>query len=224
MQIRQAKSTLLIFTYIFTMFLLPTISFHVLSLFFTNILDVQVYANLISYIILVVVSVLLFGHELMEQFKKIPSKKTFIKGVLTGWCLLFASSYVSSMIIFFFTKSNDSSMNQQAITSLMEFHPILMGAMTVLCAPIAEEVVFRLTIMRGLLKQPWIGILLSSFLFGMIHVVSAGDFIYLIQYMAMGIALGYVYYRHQNIWFSIGVHAVQNFISTVLVLITLFFA
>jgi len=53
MQIRQAKSTLLIFTYIFTMFLLPTISFHVLSLFFTNILDVQVYANLISYIILV---------------------------------------------------------------------------------------------------------------------------------------------------------------------------
>ena len=224
MQIRQAKSTLLIFTYIFTMFLLPTISFHVLSLFFTNILDVQVYANLISYIILVAVSVLLFGHELMEQFKKIPSKKTFIKGVLTGWCLLFASSYVSSMIIFFFTKSNDSSMNQQAITSLMEFHPILMGSMTILCAPIAEEVVFRLTIMRGLLKQPWIGILLSSFLFGMIHVVSAGDFIYLIQYMAMGIALGYVYYRHQNIWFSIGVHAVQNFISTVLVLITLFFA
>lgn len=223
MQIRQAKSTLLIFTYIFTMFLLPTISFHVLSLFFTNILDIQVYANLISYIILVVVSVLLFGHELMDQFKKIPSKKPFIKGVLTGWVLLFAASYVSSMIVFFFTKSNDSSMNQQAITSLMEVHPILMGGMTVLCAPIAEEVVFRLTIMRGLLKQPWIGILLSSFLFGMIHVISAGDFIYLIQYMSMGIALGYVYYRHQNIWFSIGVHAVQNFISTVLVLITLFF-
>ena len=223
MQIRQAKSTLLIFTYIFTMFLLPTISFHVLSLFFTNILDVQVYANLISYIILVVVSVLLFGHELMDQFKKIPSKKLFIKGVLTGWVLLFAASYVSSMIVFIFTKSNDSSMNQQVITSLMEFHPILMGGMTILCAPIAEEVVFRLTIMRGLLKQPWIGILLSSFLFGMIHVISAGDFIYLIQYMAMGIALGYVYYRHQNIWFSIGVHAVQNFISTVLVLITLFF-
>ena len=104
----------------------------------------------------------------------------------------------------------------------MEFHPILMASMTILCAPLAEEVVFRFTIMRGLLKHPWLGIFLSSFLFGMIHVISAGDFIYIIQYMAMGIALGYTYYRHQNIWYSIGVHAVQNFISTVLVFMTLF--
>ena len=110
----------------------------------------------------------------------------------------------------------------------MAFHPILMGGMTILCAPLVEEVVFRLTVMRGLLKYPWIAILLSSFLFGLIHVINSlfiGDFtdcIYIIQYMAMGIALGYTYYRHQNIWYSIGVHAVQNFISTVLVFITLF--
>ena len=31
MNLRQAKSTLLIFTYIFVMFLLPTISFHLLA-------------------------------------------------------------------------------------------------------------------------------------------------------------------------------------------------
>ena len=124
------------------------------------------------------------------------------------------------MIVILLTQSTDTSVNQQLITNLMDVHPILMAIMTVLCAPLAEEVVFRFTIMGGLMKQPWVGILLSSFLFGMIHVVSAGDFVYLIQYMAMGIALGYVYYRHQNIWFSIGVHAIQNLISTLLVLFT----
>lgn len=222
MNLRQAKSTLLIFTYIFVMFLLPTISFHLLATFCTNDVDIQVYANLISYIVLVIVSILFFGQELAEQFKKIPSTKHFIKGVSIGWCLLFAASYVSSIIVIFFTQSAESSVNQQVITSLMEFHPILMASMTILCAPLAEEVVFRFTIMRGLLKKPWLGIFLSSFLFGMIHVISAGDFIYIIQYMAMGIALGYTYYRHQNIWYSIGVHAIQNFISTVLVFVTLF--
>lgn len=224
MNLRQAKSTLLIFTYIFVMFLLPTISVHILAIFCTNDADIQVYANLISYIVLVIVSLAFFGHELVEQFKKIPSYGAFIKGVLLGWCLLFAASCISSIIVVFFTQSEESSVNQQMITNLMEVHPLLMAGMTILCAPLAEEVVFRFTIMRGLLKNPWVGILLSSFLFGMIHVISAGDFIYIIQYMAMGMALGYVYYRHQNICFSIGVHAVQNLISTALVLLTIFFS
>lgn len=220
MNLRQAKSTLLIFTYIFVMFLLPTISVYALSIFCTSDADIQVYANLISYIVLVAVSLLCFGRELKEQFKNISSSATYIKGILIGWCLLFAASYVSGMIVILLTQSTDTSVNQQLITNLMDVHPFLMAGMTVLCAPLAEEVVFRLTIMRGLMRYPWVGILLSSFLFGMIHVVSAGDFIYLIQYMAMGIALGYVYYRHQNIWFSIGVHAIQNLISTLLVLFT----
>lgn len=216
--LRQAKSTLLIFTYIFAMFLLPTISVYALSIFCTNDADIQVYANLISYVVLVTVSLLFFGRELKEQLKNISSSAIYIKGILAGWCILFAASYVSGMIVILFTQSTDTSVNQQIITNLMDVHPFLMAAMTVLCAPLAEEVVFRFTIMRGLMKYPWIGILLSSFLFGMIHVVSAGDFIYLIQYMAMGMALGYVYYRHQNIWFSIGVHTIQNLISTLLVL------
>ena len=81
MNLRQAKSTLLIFTYIFVMFLLPTISFHLLATFCTNDVDIQVFANLISYIVLVIVSIAFFGRELAEQFKKITSIKHFIKGV-----------------------------------------------------------------------------------------------------------------------------------------------
>ena len=72
--------------------------------------------------------------------------------------------------------------------------------------------------MKGFLNRPWIGIALSSFLFGMIHVISAGDFIYAIPYIAMGFALGYAYYKNQNIWYSIGVHLFQNLFSTIILI------
>ena len=85
MNLRQAKSTLLIFTYIFVMFLLPMISVYALSIFLTNDADIQVYANLISYIVLVAVSFLFFGRELKEQFKSISSPATYLKGILAGW-------------------------------------------------------------------------------------------------------------------------------------------
>lgn len=225
MNLRLTKSTVLIFTYIFAMFLLPYLSCQLLAKICTSEIDIQVYANLISYLVLVVVSLLFFGSELSKQFKQIVSAKHFIKHIFIGWLLLFISSYIASFLIIFFTQSSDSSSNQQVITDLMAFHPILMGGMTILCAPLVEEVVFRLTVMRGLLKYPWIAILLSSFLFGLIHVISSlfiGDFadcIYIIQYMAMGCALGYVYYCHQNIWYSIGVHAIQNTLSTVMVIL-----
>ena len=120
--------------------LLPTISFHLLATFCTNDVDIQVFANLISYIVLVIVSIAFFGRALADQFKKITSVKHFIKGVAISWCLLFAASYVSGMIVIFFTqRAKRSSINEQVITNLMEFHPILMASMTILCAPLAEK-------------------------------------------------------------------------------------
>ena len=132
MNLRLTKSTVLIFTYIFAMFLLPYLSCQLLAKICTSEIDIQVYANLISYLVLVVVSLLFFGSELSKQFKQIVSAKHFIKHIFIGWLLLFISSYIASFLIIFFTQSSDSSSNQQVITDLMAFHPILMGGMTIL--------------------------------------------------------------------------------------------
>ncbi|MFR1837097.1 MAG: type II CAAX prenyl endopeptidase Rce1 family protein [Turicibacter sanguinis] len=34
----------------------------------------------------------------------------------------------------------------------------------------------------------------------------------------MGFALGYAYYKNQNIWYSIGVHLFQNLFSTIILI------
>lgn len=223
MNLRQAKTILIIFTYIFVMFLLPYVTMYNLSAIFniSNLNSLQVYTNFISYLVLILITIALFGKELMSDLKQLNNPFSFIKGVAIGWLLLWVCSIVSSFVLITITQSEESSQNQQFIELLMQVHPIFMTVTTVIFAPIVEEVVFRLTIMKNLVHQPWIGIVISSFIFGMIHVISAGDFIYSLPYIAMGFALGYTYHKHQNIWYSIGVHIFQNFFSTVILLLSM---
>lgn len=220
MNLRQSKSVLLIFSYVFVMFLLPYVTLYGISALF-NISDpiaLQVYTNLVSYLVLVAITLLLFGKELLTELKEIKSTGKYLRAVLVGWIILWGCSILANLIVMAITQSEESSVNQQVIEQCMSIYPVLMGITTVLFAPLVEEVVFRYTIMKGFLNRPWIGIALSSFLFGMIHVISAGDFIYAIPYIAMGFALGYAYYKNQNIWYSIGVHLFQNLFSTIILI------
>jgi len=81
--------------------------------------------------------------------------------------------------------------------------------------PIVEEVVFR-KVLFGYFEPklgPIISILLSGSIFGVMHVIGAGDFIQVIPYVLMGFAFGYIYYRSEkNIWVPIIVHFINNFI------------
>lgn len=72
MNLRLTKSTVLIFTYIFAMFLLPYLSCQMLATFCTSEVDIQVYANLISYLVLVIVSLLFLVLKLLSNLNKLP--------------------------------------------------------------------------------------------------------------------------------------------------------
>ena len=221
---RFSKSALILFTYVFAMFFLPTISL-LLLLNFTSITEetsLKVYVNLISYIFLMIVTLRLFGKQIIEDFKKINSVGEFIKGTLIGWCLLLVCLMISNYLLFFVKGIYESSENQQVIVNVMEVHPILMAMTTVIFAPVVEEIIFRMTLMKKTLLHPWVSILLSSLLFGLIHVIAAGDFIFVIPYMAMGIPLGYSYYKTKNICYPIGIHILQNLFSTLMITVPFF--
>lgn len=221
---RSAKSTLMIFTYIFAMFLLPFISMATIQLGFNtnNNEFITVMANLVSYVFLLIVVVVLFKEDLVTDFKRIQSTKKYLAGIFIGWGILYIGLIFSNILLLYVFKANDNSVNQQVIEDIMKIYPVLMAFTTVGLAPICEEVVFRLTIMKQFKKYRWVGLLVSSLLFGLIHVISAGDFLYSIPYIIMGLALGYSYYKHDNIWYPIGVHLLQNLFSTVILLLTMF--
>jgi hypothetical protein len=84
----------------------------------------------------------------------------------------------------------------------------------VIAAPILEEFIFRGIILDGLLKQytPAKSILLSSFLFGIVHL-NPWQFI---SAMVIGCFSGWIYYRTRNLVYSIFIHFINNLIPFII--------
>ncbi|MGF1587041.1 MAG: lysostaphin resistance A-like protein [Bacteroidales bacterium] len=78
----------------------------------------------------------------------------------------------------------------------------------VIAAPVLEELIFRGIILEGLLKNysPLKSILISSFLFGLVHLnpwqFFTGFFI--------GIFIGWIYYKTRSLTFPVIIHATAN--------------
>ena len=60
-------------------------------------------------------------------------------------------------------------------------------------------------------------LLISSILFGLIHVISAGDFVQVFPYIFMGLTLGRLEIKNENIYPSIFVHIFINGLSTAMI-------
>ena len=115
------------------------------------------------------------------------------------------------------------NMNQEAVTSLLNYAPWQMVICTVIFAPITEE-----CLARGLLfgpfakKVPVLGYILSCVVFAGIHVVgSIGTMDWLtillcfVQYLPHSIALAWAYHRSGNILAPMLLHAAINLMSVI---------
>lgn len=91
-----------------------------------------------------------------------------------------------------------------------------------LYAPFVEEGVFRLSLSK-IFKNKTIFVIVSGFLFGVLHLIdkftSIYDLLYIFQYAALGICLAKAYKDSNNIFVSISMHFIQNFIAAMLILI-----
>lgn len=79
-------------------------------------------------------------------------------------------------------------------------------------APVVEEVVFRGAILRALLQKkwnPWIAIVISAAIFGIIHFnLTQG-----VSAFVVGIFMGWLFYRTRSIWPCVILHMMNNTIS-----------
>ncbi len=80
--------------------------------------------------------------------------------------------------------------------------------------PVVEEVYFRGMIQRGLnneYNKPYMAIIISSVLFGLIHMIP----LQIVAAAFMGMALGWIYYKTKSLWFVIIIHAINNALAFV---------
>ena len=126
-----------------------------------------------------------------------------------------------SLVVQFFLPDNPS-VNQQTATDLTLAQPLFSFFAIVIFAPFTEELIFRGMLARYLFpkqdnsKQTLIFLLVSSLLFALIHF--PGDVQQFFVYFSLGFSLGLAYISRKGLIYSISLHALNNLVSFLMIL------
>lgn len=190
----------------------------ILPLFFKNIIKSSEVFNswgtILIYLMTGLVIYFLNYSEINNMFKKYKNNwsKNLKKNVLTwiiGFLIMMISNYI---VITLITKK--LTINEEIIREMYNNYIISTIIINVLIVPFLEEMVFRLGFNE--INNKYIYILTSSILFAFLHIIgsleSVLSILYILPYFAIGMTLGIIYYRSQNIFDSILIHAIHNLV------------
>lgn len=179
--------------------------------------------NLTVYAVMFTSCAVLLKKEIKTDFKKLKktNSMTIFLICLIGIICAYSSNIFGSLITMVFGGGN-TSQNQAGIELLLfSEYGILIAIMVMFIGPIVEELVFRKSmhdILRNAKCPTWLMLIISSILFGLIHVIDSGDFVQVFPYIFMGATLGGIEIYSKNIYPSIFVHILLNSFSTVMLL------
>ena len=155
-------------------------------------------------------------------FKKKPIGKKLAE-IGIGYGIVLGANLIGSLFTIIGGGGIDSA-NESSIGAMLSSYGAWAAyPVIVVIGPIVEETVFRGvlqgTIIGSKFEKPnsprvFAGIIIPAILFGLIHVIDAGDYIQVIPYIFMGIGLGTVAYFSKGIGTSSIVHILNNLIAT----------
>ena len=114
-------------------------------------------------------------------------------------------------------QTNDQVVLERGKATPISTYAVLLGAAVI--APICEESYFRSFVFMGFLRSMpvWIAIVLSSFLFALIHLDPASFAIL----FCIGLALAFLRWYSNSIWPGIILHTLNNAASGLVIILTL---
>lgn len=167
-----------------------------------------VYVNVIVFLLAVVGSLLILKKNLQEEKLSHPLPL----GKIIGWTALgivlaWGAQLIAILIETNLLGINEGSENTESIIDITRMNPLFF-IIPVFTAPILEELIFRKIIFGTLYKRMnfFLAVLISSFLFGVLHL----ELQHILIYFAMGVALAYVYVKTKRIIVPILVHMGMN--------------
>ena len=180
-------------------------------------------SQVIAYILFICMTCAICNKVLVVEFNDFKAKlaKNLLMILAFGVGIYVVDIVVGT--IYAIIGENGTSMNQLmiygALVSPIKWPTIIL---TILLAPIVEEVIYRKFMISTLhlrLRLPiWVAGVISASIFALIHVASSIDqLVYFPQYFAMAMVLVAAYiYSGQNIYFSIGIHIFNNAVSIII--------
>ena len=117
---------------------------------------------------------------------------------------------------------NDPSVNQQLLEELTHNQPLFSFFMVVVFAPLTEELTFRGMLARYVfpqqdnVKQTVLFLLVSTVLFALVHFPTTPQ--QFLVYGSLGLSLGLAYISKGGLAYSIALHALNNLIGFLMIL------
>ena len=177
--------------------------------------SVDTNAYLILQLVSTVIGVALFREKLVEGFKNFI-KRPFIRDLAIAYALRIGLAIAVAQLI-----GEVTSDNQEQIEEMMSANnAVTMFVLVCVVAPILEELVFREAIIGSFKKSLNIHVLtlISAFLFILLHSLSKEsggiDWMASLMYVPLTIPIVGMYrYYNNNIFASISIHFINNFIA-----------
>ena len=208
-----------LFLLFFTISAIPVLIFRIDINKFSD-LDTVIYSLSCSLLFLSII-MLCYRKTLIKDFK--PYFKNFgrnfensFKYYLVGVGVMIFSNLIITLLF-----QGDLSTNETMVRSYINASPLLMAIDISFYAPLAEELLFRKSV-RDVVKNKWLYIFISGFIFGGMHVIGTEGLIgllYLIPYCSLGFTFAYIYAKTDNIYSSIMLHFMHNTLTLILLLV-----
>lgn len=183
---------------------------------FVRVKDVRAVGLLILVMLLISAGALFFGKRigLLEGFRALSSMKAWGMIGLT-YLGIYIVTGLGAMAMMWEGVSN--STNQAAIENA-HMNPFVLITVTVIMAPIVEELIFRGLLMgRVFNPDSIVGLILSGFLFGLVHMPNSMG-VWII-YGGMGLVLATAYRVSKKLEYSIMAHMINNSIAVSMMLL-----
>ncbi|WP_270627757.1 CPBP family intramembrane glutamic endopeptidase [Streptococcus pasteurianus] len=143
---------------------------------------------------------------LLNYLKDLKTWKAW-KTILVGFVVLTIVKYIGGVVLLLENGIGANTENQAALEQL-GMSPLLLVVLTAIAAPIVEETVMRGLILGRLFNNSYLGVILSSLLFGLLHIpTNIGSWII---YGGMGLVLAVVYHKTQKLEYTIAIHFINN--------------
>lgn len=180
--------------------------------------------NSFTDIILLFILFLIYRKELIKDFDKfranpIDNLDSGIKYWFVGLIGMIISNVIINLVF-----SAGGPGNEKTVQSMISNLPWLMLIDAGIIGPFIEEIVFRKTF-KDAIKNKWLFVLLSGFIFGALHVTSNivhwYDALYVLPYSFLGISFALSYHETDTIFTSMFMHMIHNtvlIISSILLL------
>lgn len=218
MKKKEYKISILLIYYLFFMIIMSTS--YIFNKVFTlisneNINKVAQYQSIffyITHIILLIICCLTFKTELKFKLKAFYNQLgKNLKRIFIGFIIILISNILVGLFIV------QQGSNQESLSILQKqssgFILLLFYLITIIIGPINEEFIFRRILIGEGKKyiKPIFSIIISSIFFGIIHIHSLHELTLALPYVVVGLILGTIYYKSNNIITSIILHIINNF-------------